>query len=153
MRRLLLPLLAAFLTMAASVQAQQSTPPQSFAGQVFKSPSCDCCSKWMAHMAKNGIALEEKVMANKDLHRFKVHVGLRPDQAACHTATIDGYIIEGHVPADDVKRLLAETPDAIGLSVPGMPIGSPGMEMEGRKDPYDVLLIKKDGTTEVWAKR
>lgn len=119
---------------------------------VYKSPTCQCCSKWIAHMQANGYALEPKDMAQRDLTRLKASLGLKPEQASCHTATIEGYVIEGHVPAEDVNRLLAEKPDAIGLSVPGMPIGSPGMEMGDRKDPYEVLLIKRDGSTEVYAK-
>ncbi len=121
-------------------------------GQIFKSATCDCCSKWMAHMHQSGFKLEPKEMANKDLHRFKVHLGLKPGQSACHTALIEGYVIEGHVPAEDVKRLIEEKPDAVGLAVPGMPIGSPGMEDGDRKEPYEVLLIKKDGSTEVFAR-
>ena len=121
-------------------------------GQIFKSATCDCCSKWMAHMHQSGFTLEPKEMANKDLHRFKVHLGLKPGQSACHTALIEGYVIEGHVPAEDVKRLIEEKPDAVGLAVPGMPVGSPGMEDGDRKEPYEVLLIKKDGSTEVFAR-
>jgi hypothetical protein len=83
---------------------------------------------------------------------LKASLGLKPAQASCHTAVIDGYVIEGHVPADDVKRLLAEKPDAIGLAVPSMPAGSPGMETGGTSEPYDVLLVRKDGTSEVWAR-
>lgn len=85
------------------------------------------------------------------LNQMKRTFGLKREQFACHTAIIDGYVIEGHVPADDVKRLVAEKPDAVGLTVPGMPIGSPGMEVGDAKEPYKVLLVKKDGTTEVWA--
>ncbi len=150
MRPIITLLCAAVLLAAVPVRAEPA--PQSTAGQIFKSASCDCCTKWMAHMSQNGFALEAKEMANTDLHRFKVHIGLKPDQTSCHTAMIGGYAIEGHVPAEDVKRLLAEKPDAIGLSVPGMPVGSPGMESGDQKDPYDVLLIKKDGTSEVFAK-
>lgn len=120
-------------------------------GQVFKSPSCDCCSKWIAHMSSNGFKLEPKDIGNSELTRLKATLGLKREQASCHTAMIEGYVIEGHVPAGDVERLLKERPDAIGLSVPGMPVGSPGMEMDGQNDAYDVLLIRKDGTAEVFS--
>jgi hypothetical protein len=83
----------------------------------------------------------------------KLMAGVTPETASCHTAMIDGYVVEGHVPAEDVRRLLAERPRALGLSVPGMPVGSPGMEMGARKDPYDVLLLLPGGATTVFASR
>ena len=86
------------------------------------------------------------------LAALKRQAGISDKLASCHTAKIDGYVIEGHVPAPDIKRLVAERPDAIGLTVPGMPIGSPGMEQGAEIEPYDVLLVKKDGTTEVFAR-
>lgn len=120
-------------------------------GTVFKSPTCGCCIKWVEHMEKNGFSLASRNMSSSALTRHKVKVGLSGPQASCHTAEIGGYVVEGHVPASDVKRLLKEKPDAIGLTVPDMPVGSPGMEIGDRKDPFDVLLIKRDGTTEVFA--
>ena len=86
------------------------------------------------------------------LAALKRQAGIGDKLASCHTAKIDGYVIEGHVPGSDIKRLIAERPDAIGLTVPGMPVGSPGMEQGAEFEPYDVLLIKKDGATEVFAK-
>ena len=91
-------------------------------------------------------------MAAGQLTQFKVKHGITPDLASCHTARVAGYTIEGHVPVREINRLLAEKPDAIGLTVPGMPLGSPGMDYGSEKEPYDVLLIKKDGTTSVFAK-
>ncbi|HEY6670841.1 MAG TPA: DUF411 domain-containing protein [Methyloceanibacter sp.] len=85
------------------------------------------------------------------LAQIKRQAGISTKLASCHTAKIDGYVIEGHVPAPDMKRLVAEHPDAVGLTVPGMQVGSPGMEQGAESEPYDVLLIKKDGTTEVFA--
>lgn len=121
-------------------------------GQVFKSDSCDCCRKWMQHMMQSGFALEGKDIPNSERTRLRAHLGIRPEHAACHTAIIEGYVVEGHVPAEDVKRLIAEKPDAVGLTVPEMPMGSPGMEMEdGRIEPFKVLLMKKDGTSEVFS--
>ncbi|HMB77954.1 MAG TPA: DUF411 domain-containing protein, partial [Kiloniellaceae bacterium] len=82
---------------------------------------------------------------------LKARSGISPKLSSCHTAFVEGYVVEGHVPADDVRRLLAERPEALGLALPGMPIGSPGMEMGSRRDPFDTLLIRRDGATEVFA--
>ena len=147
MRRLPALLFAVLAAASLPVAAQEKN-------QVFKSDSCQCCLKWMAHMMKSGFVLESKDISNSDRTRLRAYLGIAPEHAACHTALIDGYIIEGHVPADDVKRLLTEKPaDAKGLAVSGMPAGSPGMEMDdGSSEPYEVLLLKKDGTTQVFAK-
>lgn len=102
-------------------------------------------------MRDAGFTLTERDLPLADLNAAKVEAGLKPGQSSCHTARIDGYVIEGHVPQRDVKRLLKERPDAIGLTVPDMPYGSPGMGEAGDDaDPYDVLLVKRDGTTEVY---
>jgi hypothetical protein len=140
-----LPLLVFALVLAGPAVAQTT-------GVVSKSPTCGCCVKWVEHMEKAGFSLAPRDMSSGELMRHKLKLGLSGPQASCHTAEIGGYVVEGHVPADDVKRLLAEKPDAIGLTVPDMPIGSPGMEAGDKKEPYDVLLIKKDGSTEVFAK-
>jgi hypothetical protein len=141
----LLPFAAALLLAAAAGHAAAET------GQIWKSPTCGCCTKWVEHMAAHGFALEGKDVSPRELNQRKAELGLKPEQSSCHTALIDGYTIEGHVPAEDVKRLLAERPDAIGLAVPGMPVGSPGMET-GPAEAYEVLLIKRDGTSEVFAR-
>jgi hypothetical protein len=104
-------------------------------------------------MKENGFMAQAEDVALGELARIKRDAGIKPENSSCHTAKIGGYAIEGHVPAADVKRLLAEKPDAVGLAVPGMPIGSPGMESGDTREPFDVLLIKKDGTTEVWSKQ
>ncbi len=141
------------LLLAAIAAAALPALAEEQKNQVFKSESCQCCVKWMAHMMKSGFVLEGKDISSSERTRMRAHFGIPPELAACHTAVIGGYIIEGHVPAEDVKRLLAEKPDAKGLAVSGMPAGSPGMEMEdGTTEPYDVLLMKKDGTTAVFAK-
>jgi hypothetical protein len=119
--------------------------------KVIKSPTCHCCTRWVEHMQDNGFAVEAQNMGNAQIMQEKLKLGLKPEQASCHTGQIAGYVIEGHVPAREVRRLLAEKPDAIGLSVPDMPVGSPGMETGGRSDPYDVLLVRRDGSTEVFA--
>ena len=106
----------------------------------------------MEHLEANGFGVKANNATSSTLQRIKQQAGITEKIASCHTAKIDGYVIEGHVPASDIKRLVAEHPDAIGLTVPGMPIGSPGMEQRGGEaEPYDVLLVKKNGTTSVFA--
>jgi hypothetical protein len=143
--RLLFSLLV--LIVFASGAASAQTP-----GVVYKSPTCGCCEKWVNHMQQAGFSLAPKDMGTSQLMRQKLKLGIAAPQASCHTAEIGGYVIEGHVPADDVRRLLAERPDAVGLAVPDMPSGSPGMEAGDVKEPFDVLLVKRDGSTEVFAK-
>lgn len=110
---------------------------------VYKDPSCGCCGAWIEHIKANGISVD--VRESDDMSTIKAQLGVPEGLQSCHTAQIDGYIVEGHVPADDVKRLISERPDAAGLSVPGMPIGSPGMEMGDEKDPYAVVLYGPKG--------
>lgn len=120
--------------------------------EVWKSPTCGCCQKWADYLTANGFTVSAKNTSYAMLDRIKRQAGIGKPLESCHTGIIDGYAIEGHVPAEDIKRLLAEKPDAAGLAVPKMPIGSPGMEApDGTKEPYDVLLVKKDGSTEVFA--
>jgi hypothetical protein len=111
---------------------------------VHKDRNCDCCQHWIAHLRSAGF--EVRAVDDPQLAKFKQSVGVPPDLASCHTAQAGGYVIEGHVPADAIRRLLAERPEATGLSVPGMPIGSPGMEVPGM-DPetFEVLLF--DGSS------
>ena len=101
-------------------------------------------------MARAGFAVDARDIDQDALYALKAQSGITPDLASCHTALVDGYVIEGHAPAADVERLLAERPEAIGLSVPGMPIGSPGMEMGNQRDAFDTLLVMRDGSTEVF---
>lgn len=117
---------------------------------VYKSPTCGCCTDWVKHLEDNGFEVEVSEVDN--VTPVKIEAGLTPALASCHTAFINDYVIEGHVPADDIKRLLSQAPQARGLSVPGMPAGSPGMEMGDRKDPYQVLLFNANGQTQVFAK-
>ena len=118
---------------------------------VHKHPSCGCCVHWIEHMRGAGFAVE--VHDHEDMGPIKQRVGVPYAKGSCHTAEIDGYFIEGHVPAEDVKRLLAERPDARGLTVPGMPAGSPGMEMpDGTVHPYAVELVQRDGSTTEYAR-
>jgi hypothetical protein len=115
---------------------------------VYKSPSCSCCKKWAAYLEENGFEVESIEM--NDLRMIKSMAGVKPSLASCHTAQVDGYAIEGHVPAEDIRRLLAERPDVKGLTVPGMPQGAPGMET-GHTGHYQVLSIDNDGNTQVFA--
>ena len=119
--------------------------------QAAKSPTCGCCGAWVDRMRAAGFAVDVQNVDQDTLYALKARLGIAPEHASCHTAQVDGYVIEGHVPADDVKRLLAERPDAIGLAVPGMPIGSPGMEMGDEREPYDTLLVQKNGGAAVYA--
>ncbi len=119
--------------------------------EVLKSATCGCCVAWGQHMRESGFTVTEINLPQAELDAAKVEAGLKPGLTSCHTAKIDGYVIEGHVPAREVQRLLAERPDAIGLTVPDMPYGSPGMGDAENADPYDVLLVGKDGTTEIYA--
>ena len=116
---------------------------------VYKSPTCGCCTDWVKHLEDNGFEVEISEVDN--VTPVKIEAGLTPALASCHTAFINDYVIEGHVPADDIKRLLSQAPQARGLSVPGMPAGSPGMEMGDRKDTYQVLLFNANGQTQVFA--
>ncbi|MCL7942854.1 DUF411 domain-containing protein [Marinobacter sp. ATCH36] len=116
---------------------------------VYKSPTCGCCSDWIDHLEDNGFNV--KATDTNDMGKIKADAGLIAGLGSCHTAFVGDYVIEGHVPADDIKRLLSEAPKATGLSVPGMPMGSPGMEMGDRKDAYKVILFNEAGQTRIFA--
>ena len=117
---------------------------------VHKSASCGCCGLWVDHMRAAGFAVD--VRNTDDLNPLKERVGVPYGKGSCHTAEVNGYFVEGHVPAADVKRLIAEKPDAKGLVLPGMPMGSPGMESpDGRIQPYTVELVARDGTVSTFA--
>lgn len=137
------------IAVAASVAGVSiSGPAYAAAVTVYKSPWCGCCTSWADAL----VAAGHSVTINdvEDLDQIKKLAGVPEDLQACHTAAVEGYVIEGHVPARELERLLAERPDAKGLAVPGMPAGSPGME-GGAPEPFDVLLFSADGTTIVYA--
>ena len=117
---------------------------------VLKDPNCGCCSGWMEVLQGEGFAVTSEPSAGTQLFRAKAERGIPQDMTSCHTADIEGYAIEGHVPVADIRRLLEERPDAVGLAVPGMPYGSPGMGPETAREAYDVFLIRRDGTSEVF---
>lgn len=116
---------------------------------VYKNPHCGCCNKWISYLKEQGYTVKTENISM--LPAMKEAVGITSELESCHTAVVDGYVVEGHVPAEDIKRLLVERPDIKGLTVPGMPIGSPGMEDGDTKERYDVIAIKKDGSTYVYS--
>ena len=118
---------------------------------VMKDPNCGCCSAWIEILENEGFAVTTERSMGTLLIKYKQDNGIPQKMAACHTGKIDGYMIEGHVPPADIRNLLAERPDAIGLAVPGMPYGSPGMGPESERDAYDVYLIARDGSSEVFS--
>lgn len=118
--------------------------------EVWKDPDCGCCKDWVVHLRGNGFQVKAHESGNTDARR---RLGMPERFGSCHTAHAGRYAIEGHVPAEDIRRLLQAQPAAIGLAVPGMPVGAPGMdgpEYRGRRDPYQVLLVKQDGTASVF---
>lgn len=117
--------------------------------QVYKNPSCGCCTAWIDHLKAAGFTVE--AVDVDDTAPVRKRLGMPERLASCHTGIVDGYAIEGHVPAADIRRLLASKPKAVGLAVPGMPVGSPGMEVGGRKDRYQVILVDRDGRDSVFA--
>ena len=151
MNRIITALLlaVALSTAAAAAAVQRKTAP--VVVEVFKSPTCGCCSKWVEYMRKNGF--EMRATNVSDLTAVKRTHGVPENLLSCHTATVDGYAIEGHVPAADVRRLLKERPAVAGIAVPDMPAGSPGMEVEGVKaQPFNVISFDKAEKTQVFAR-
>ena len=142
-RRQWMTALAAGLAGAALPALARAAAPQT-AVEVWKDPNCGCCKDWVTHMQANGFKVTVHETGNAAV---RAKLGLPQRLGSCHTALVGGYLLEGHVPAADVHKLLKEKPKALGLTVPGMPVGSPGMdgpEYKGRKDAYDVLLVTKN---------
>lgn len=143
---------------SADVAARGATPVQTAANvdpglpviTVYKSPTCGCCQAWVEHLQGDGFRVE--VVEMTDRSAIAEGRGVPRDLGSCHTAVVGDYVVEGHVPASDIRRLLEEAPDAAGIAVPGMPIGSPGMEQGDRVQAYDVVLIGKDGSRTVFAR-
>lgn len=132
-----------------SAAAAATPDPALPAMTVHKNVGCGCCDLWVEHMQQAGFTAE--VHESSNMGPIKERLGVPFGMGSCHTAEVGGYFVEGHVPAREVLRLLRERPDAKGLTVPGMPIGSPGMEVQDRIDPYDVLLVARDGSTSIYA--
>ncbi len=136
---------------ANATEAAAGTAKQLPEITVYKSPTCGCCTDWEVHLEKAGFKVISHKRTNMD--SVKKQLGVKSHLASCHTATIDGYVIEGHVPADDIKRLLKEKPAAAGLTAPGMPQHSPGMQPPGEKPRgYSVLMFDKEGRTRVYTR-
>ncbi len=153
-RRRLLQATGLFVLAACAAPRVRAAVPAASAPrvQMWKSPTCGCCKDWVAHMESAGFKLQVFEMEDPGVQRGKL--GLAAQYGSCHTALVEGYVLEGHVPAADVRRLLRERPAAVGLAVPGMVVGSPGMDgpaYGGRRDRFDVLLVQRDGASRVWA--
>ena len=148
--------LAGFLFLASGLAPggespwDQPTTPMATAMEivVHRSASCGCCGKWLEHMKQHGFRVKDIKEENMDA--IKDQLGVARGLRSCHTGVVAGYVIEGHVPAGDVKKLLGTKPGLLGLSVPGMPVGAPGMEMGGRRDAFSVIGFDKDGKSSVF---
>lgn len=138
--------------LAAGLLSLATVVPAFAAGDevvMFKDPNCGCCGKWAEHMRANGFTVKE--VSSADMGEVKADAGVPQKLGSCHTAKVGGYVVEGHVPASDVRRMLLERPAIVGLSAPGMPLGSPGMEGPYPADRYDVISFDREGATAVFA--
>jgi hypothetical protein len=120
---------------------------------VYLTPTCGCCAGWVEHLAEHGFEPDLRYINDAELGAVKGQLGVSPELASCHSAVVNGYVVEGHVPGDVIRTLLAEAPNARGVTAPGMPVGSPGMEVDGIVQPYDVLLFTEDGRTSVYSRQ
>jgi hypothetical protein len=145
-RRNLMLLAATFAASVPTVVRAEEEPPI----HVIKGRGCECCEAWVDYLRDQGFTVTDEISMGTLLIRYKMDQGLPAKVFSCHTGTIDGYALDGHVPAADIRRLIEERPDAIGLAVPGMPYGSPGMGSEDSRDAYDVLLVQRDGSFSVY---
>lgn len=148
-------LLHTSVALAAGVLAglgRAAQPPRPMV-EVWKTASCGCCKDWIKHLQASGFDVKTHDVSNDRKAEVRQRLGLAEKFGSCHTALVNGYVLEGHVPAREIQRLLKDKPVAVGLAVPGMPVGSPGMdgpEYGGLKDPYDVLLVQRGGTARVF---
>jgi hypothetical protein len=143
--------LAILLGAVGALTAQQQATAKPTV-TVYKSSTCGCCANWVTHMENNGFAV--KAINVDDVDAVKRTYGVPPALGSCHTALVNGFVVEGHVPADAVHRMLREKPKGLaGIAVPGMPVGSPGMEVGDRKDPYNIMSFEKSGQTAVFERR
>jgi hypothetical protein len=148
-----LALIAAVFAITPAVNADNSAKthgPISWPMVVYKSPTCGCCGGWVDHMKAAGFST--KIEHPKDLNTIKDQLGVAPIYQACHTATLKGYVFEGHIPANVIEHFIAKNSAAAGLAVPGMPMGSPGMDTNGNFRPYQVVQLNKDGSSTPYAK-
>ncbi len=147
MNRIRVEFFIILLVFTFSIKAEIDKPVEI---EVYRSASCSCCSKWVSHLKENKFIVKDYVV--DDVQKVKDMNGVPNNMASCHTALVNGYVVEGHVPAKDIMRLLKEKPGVVGISVPGMPVGTPGMEMGGRKDPYEVVSFDKNNNYQVFSK-
>ena len=136
------------LVFNAGIQAETIKAGKPVDIVVYRSPTCTCCEKWLEHLKKNNFNVKDIV--TEDIQAIKNKYGVSAAMASCHTALVDGYVIEGHVPANDIMKLLKTKPKIVGIAVPGMPSGTPGMEMGDRKDSYKVMSFDKENHYEVF---
>ena len=141
---------AAAMLAARRVMLAESSAPAPSVVTVYKDPGCECCTRWVKHLSANGFVVSVRDTSNMD--EVKRTMNVPAALQSCHTAVVDRYVIEGHVPADVIKKFLAAKPAALGLAVPGMPTGSPGME-GSRTDHYNIVVFDRDGASRVYAKR
>ncbi|OJY28858.1 MAG: metal-binding protein [Rhodobacterales bacterium 65-51] len=146
-RRKMMLSAATFVALSPTVGKAEEEPPI----HVVKGRGCECCEAWVGYLREQGFTVTDEISMGTLLIRYKMDLGLPAKVFSCHTGTIDGYALEGHVPAADIRRLIEERPDAVGLAVPGMPYGSPGMGSEDSREAYDVLLVQRDGSFSVYA--
>ncbi|NOT85149.1 MAG: DUF411 domain-containing protein [Methylococcaceae bacterium] len=148
--RTILLLTFSLLVFSGFVQAKKSPPNNAPIDIVVnRSKTCGCCGKWLEHLKNNNFNVVDNML--DDVQSIKTQHGVSPEMASCHTALVGGYVVEGHVPASDIKKLLASKPKVIGISVPGMPAGTPGMEMGDKQDAYQVLSFDKNQKTHVFS--
>ena len=144
-----------FVGFTAALPVLAAVPAFGAAGtaiHVHKGRGCGCCTAWVEILKSEGFAVTTDTVHPGELVKLKLAKGVPENLMSCHTAEIEGYLVEGHVPVADIRRLIAEKPDALGLSVPDMPYGSPGMGPESEREAYDVFLFRKDGTSEVFSR-
>lgn len=137
--------IASIVLLATATEAQAANLP---GATVYRDPACTCCGGWIEHLKAQGFSV--KNVPTADMIAFKQEHGVTDELASCHTAIIDGYVVEGHVPGDDIKQLLAQKPNVSGIAVPGMPVGTPGMEMGNKKDSFAVVAFDEQGQTKVF---
>lgn len=141
-----------FISLVFAFGALPLGPALAAAISVYKTPACGCCAAWTAYIANEGLDVSIYDVSSSQLTALKQQNAITPELASCHTAFIDGYVVEGHVPLEDINRLRSKKLNARGLVVPAMPAGAPGMEVPGFSEPYETLLLKKDGTVTIFAR-
>ncbi|MBD2256306.1 DUF411 domain-containing protein [Pseudanabaena sp. FACHB-2040] len=131
---------------ANSLASAPDQPPLDIT--VYRDPTCGCCHQWIEYLETQGLQVTDQL--HEDMATLKQQYGIPADLTSCHTAKVEGYVIEGHVPADDIRRLVAERPEVVGIAVPGMPVGSPGMESGNRRDAFSVVSFNQAGQTAIF---